>query len=169
MNDLARLALSIAKDIQDDVPKRGRPPDQGMEAESHQVIPESYVRSTRGYIEKIANQINGTYERGWFDGCAVMMRRLLETLIIEAFENNGKASLIQNAAGDYLSLDALVGKVIAEFRLGRTSKRALPDIVELGNQSAHSRRFTADHGDIARHIGAFRHVVQELLTVANLR
>ena len=47
-------------------------------APSQCVIPLSVVRGTRGYIERVANQINGTYENGWYDACAVMIRRVLE-------------------------------------------------------------------------------------------
>ena len=43
------------------------------------------VQTNRSYIVTVGRQMNGCYEKGWFDGCAVMMRRLLEISIIEAF------------------------------------------------------------------------------------
>jgi hypothetical protein len=64
MNDLAHIALSTAKAIQNEVPTRGAPLDEGLKPESEQVISFSLVRDTRGYIEKVTDQINGCYEHG---------------------------------------------------------------------------------------------------------
>ena len=73
----------------------------------------SLVRGTRGYIEKVSNQINGAYENGWYDACAVMLRRLIETLIIETFEHHKIASS-DNQAGDFVYLRDLIDKTLAE-------------------------------------------------------
>ena len=43
----------------------------------------------KDYIVNIVYQINGTYEYGWYDACAVMLRRLMESLIIEAYIDKG--------------------------------------------------------------------------------
>jgi hypothetical protein len=90
MNKQGQLALSIAKNIQDEIPNRVLPPAEGLEPKSEQVLPFSVVRGSRGYIEKVVNQVNGCYENGWFDACAVMIRRLVETLIIELLRNREK-------------------------------------------------------------------------------
>jgi hypothetical protein len=42
--------------------------------------------------------MNGAYSAGWYDACAVMMRRLLETVIIEAFEQNGLDQKIKDSS-----------------------------------------------------------------------
>jgi hypothetical protein len=47
------------------------------------------TKTQRGYMITIGRQMNGCFEAGWFDASAVMMRRLLETSIIEAFEAKG--------------------------------------------------------------------------------
>lgn len=169
MNDLAKRSLAIAKGIHTEIPQRGKPPAEGLDAETEQIIPLSYVsKSRRGYIIKVANQINGCYERGWFDACAVMMRRLIETLIIEAFERNNLDHKIKDAQGDFLRLDELLGKAQAEWNLSRSTKRKLPDFIEVSNQCAHSRRFNAHSRDIDRHIITFRNAVQEFLAIAKL-
>jgi hypothetical protein len=62
----------------------------------------------------VANHINGAYENGWYDACAVMLRRLVETLIIETFEHHNIAHKIQNASGDFLFLRDLIDKTLAE-------------------------------------------------------
>lgn len=149
----------------------GRPPDDGVEAESHQIIPPAVVRGTRGYIEKITNQINGTYERGWFDACAVMMRRLLETLIIECFEHHKIGDRIKNKNGDFLYLRDLVSKTLAEssWTLSRNTRTALPKLKDLGDKSAHSRRYLAHRQDVELIGTDFRGVVQEFVFLASLK
>lgn len=171
MNDLAHLALSTAKSIQAEVPKRGAPPDEGLKPESEQVISFSLVRGTRGYIEKVTNQINGCYESGWFDGCAVMIRRLVETLIIETYEKHGIAHKIKNPNGDFFFLSDQIDSMIKEstWNLGRDAKKALPKLKSIGDLSAHGRRYNAYKPDIDNIIGDLRIVVQELLYLSGLK
>jgi hypothetical protein len=170
MSNLAKFALSIAKTIQQEIPQRSKPPEEGLLPESEQVIAHSLVRNTRGYIEKIAYQINGTYEHGWYDACAVMIRRLVETLIIEAFEKHGIANKIQNN-GDFLFLRDLITATLNEpaWNLGRNTKQALPKLKDVGDRSAHSRRFVAHRSDIAKITSDLRIVVQELIYLAGLK
>jgi hypothetical protein len=146
-------------------------PDEPELPASEQVIPRSLVRGTRGYIEKIVYQINGSYEHGWFDACAVMIRRLVETLIIEVFEEKNIADKIKGPTGDFLYLRDLVSKTLAEssWNLGRNAKSALPQLKDIGDQSAHSRRFMAQRRDIERIIAPLRTAVQELMILAGLK
>lgn len=60
------------------------------------------------------------------------------------------ASKIQTSAYDFLQLDALIGKVVGEptWNLSRTTKQALSDARQVGDNSVHGRRFAADRGDI---------------------
>lgn len=171
MTELAKAALGVAKRMQNEVPKRGTPPDEGIASESQQVIPFSVIRGTRGYLEKVVNQINGSYEQGWFDACAVMIRRLVETLIIEAFEHHGIAHKIQDPNGDFLPLKDLVSITLHEtaWNLTRNTKQGLPRLKLVGDLSAHSRRYTAHRQDIDRIIDDLRVVVQELVYLAGLK
>ena len=171
MTDLAKAALAVAKAIQQEVSGDRRPPEEGSPPYSEQVLASSLVRGTRGYLEKVANQINGCYEHGWYDACAVMIRRLIETLIIETFESHGIATKIQNTSGDFLYLSELISKTLAEsaWNLGRNTKSALPRLKDIGDQSAHSRRFVAHRSDIDRIIPDLRTVVQELTLLARLK
>lgn len=131
----------------------------------------SLVRGTRGYIEKISNQVNGAYENGWYDACAVMLRRLIETLIIEAFEFHNIETKIKNPSGDFLYLRDLIDKALSEksWNLGRNTKHALPRLKEIGDKSAHSRRFVAQRGDIQPLLSDIRTVVQEFIYLAQLK
>lgn len=172
MKILFRQALEIAKKIQTEAPITYVPPSQGTRPRSQSVLPRAIVNNTRGYIERVVDQINGSYEKGWFDGCAVMMRRLLETLIIECFEAHGKSNNIKNpSTGDFLYLSDLIIKTLQEpaWNLGRNTKRALPTLKSIGDQSAHSRRYNAYREDIDKLIPDFRTVCQELIYLAQLK
>jgi hypothetical protein len=171
MSDLAKTALDIARNIQKGVPKGNKPPSEGGPPKSEQVLLHSVVKGTRPYIEKIVYQINGCYENGWYDACAVVTRRLIETLIIETFEQHGIANKIQNPAGDYFYLKDLIARTLNEttWHIGRNAKQALPRLKDIGDRSAHSRRFLAHRGDIDKIIDDLRVITQELVLLANLK
>lgn len=169
--DLVKLALEVAKGIQQEAPRHATPPEEGYASTSELILPFSVVRGTRGYIESVVNQINGCYERGWYDACAVMIRRLLETLIIEVFEYNGISHKIKGMSGDFLYLRDLIDVTLKETRwnLSRNTKLALPKLKDVGDKSAHSRRFNAHRGDIDKLIDGVRVVVQEFVYLAGLK
>lgn len=170
MDELKNFALA-AKAIAIELEDITGPPEEGVRAASDNVILFSLVRGTRGYIEKIANQINGSYSNGWFDACAVLIRRLIETLIIESFENNGISSNIKNSQGDFFYLRDLINATLNEpsWNLSRNCRSALPHLKDVGDKSAHSRRFIAQKGDINKLIGDIRVVVQELIYLSGLK
>ncbi len=170
MTDLAKELLAIARRIQADVPDRAKPPDVGSVAKTEQVLPFSLVRDTRGYIETVVHQINGTYEDGYYDACLVMIRRLLETLIIEAFEHKSAADKIKNSEGNFFFLDELIDTLAkqTDWNLSRNTKDALPRLKKFGDLAAHNRRFNAHRGDIEKLMNDLRVVVQELVYLADL-
>ena len=170
--DRSRKAVELAKLLQSEAPKTFVPPSEGTKPETQQILPHAIVRNTRGYIERVTFQINGSYEKGWFDACAVMMRRLLETLIIEAFERHKKDSVIKNTStGDFFHLKDLIDCTVREpsWNIGRNVKQALPRLKQLGDQSAHSRRYNAHREDIDKVANDFRIVCQELIYLAQLK
>jgi hypothetical protein len=166
-----RNVFVSAKAIQADVATELGPPEEGLRATTQAVVPTSIVRGTRGYIERVVNQANGAYEKGWYDACAVMVRRLLETLIIEAFENAKIASKIQNTAGDFIYLRDLIDQCLQEpsWNLTRNCKQALPKLKDIGDKSAHSRRYNAHRGDVDPLLPDIRLVVQEFVYLAGLK
>jgi hypothetical protein len=168
---LAKSMLNAAKAIDADFEALGNIPVEGLLSRTQQVVPFSLVRGTRGYIEKVTNQINGTYEHGWFDACAVLVRRLVETLIIETYEKHGIANQIQDGNGDFLMLRDLIDRLAKEknWNLGRAAKKALPRLKDVGDKSAHSRRFNAHKSDIDKLKDDLRVTVQELVYLAGLK
>lgn len=167
----ARNLIIAAKAIQADITDQIGPPEEGLTSERQSVILRSLVRSTRSYVERIANQINGAYENGWYDACAVMIRRMIETLIIECFEKHKISERIKNGAGDFFYLRDLIDKTLEEknWNLGRNTKQALRKLKDVGDKSAHSRRFIAQRGDIQPLLPEIRAAVQELLLLSELK
>lgn len=169
--ELAKSALARGKAIQDDVSELWAPPAEGLAASSDMVLLSSITRGTRGYIDKVVNQINGTYENGWYDACSVMVRRLVETLIIEVFEHHKIDGQIKNPQGEFLYLNDLITRTLTctQWNLSRNTKKALPRLKNMGDKSAHSRRYTAHRGDIEKVISDLRVVAQELIYLADLK
>lgn len=129
------------------------------------------AKTSRGYLQAVGAQMNGAYSQGWCDACAVMMRRLLETSIIEAFEECGIATKIKDKNGDYFMLTKMIDIALAETCWGsltKNTRRALPRLRDLGHQSAHTRRFTAQKSDIETVRNDVRVAVEEFLHLAKL-
>ena len=166
-----KAALSRVNKIREAVKPVTLPPTEVTPSVDQPVLPHSLFKDTRGYIEKVVFQINRSYEHTCYDACAVMIRRLVEVLIIEAFEHHGMASKVQNTHGDYLYLGDLIDKTVAEpsWTLGRNAKRGLPKLKTIGDQSAHSRRYNARRTYIDAVIIDVRTVAEELLYLAALR
>lgn len=164
-------ALQKVRQLRDGVRERNPPPEEGAPSPDDPVIMFSLVRNTRGYIERVVHQINGAYANGWYDACAVMIRRLVETLIIQSFEKYGISDKIKGASGDFLFLRDLINVTLAEasWNLSRNTKQALPRLKYVGDLSAHSRRYIAQRKDIDKLMHDLRVVVQELVTVAELK
>jgi hypothetical protein len=136
-------------------------------------LPESIWKSTRGYIEEVCRELNGSFQHAYYNATAVMLRRLLETLIIEAYEHINRESEIKDGGGNYLMLSDLAERACGEnghkgINLGRDSKKVLKDARNLGNWSAHARRFLAHAGDLTKFQAAMRFLVQELIQIADL-
>jgi len=132
------------------------------------LLPLNIVSGARPYMIAIARQALGCYEQGWYDASAVMLRRLLETLIIETFENHGLAQKIKDGKGDFLPLKEIVDQLLTEtaWNLSRNAKTALPKLKRLGDLAAHSRRFLVDKTDIDKLQEGLRIGLQELVHLA---
>lgn len=136
-------------------------------------LPEPIWKNTRGYIEEVCRELNGCFKQAYYNAAAVMLRRLLETLIIEAYEHLCRENEIKDAGGNYLMLSDLAERACGEkshkgLNLGRDSKKALKDARNVGNWSAHARRFLAHAGDLAKVQPEARLLVQELIQIADL-
>lgn len=153
MKSLFRALNKIALEIQKDATSSDLLVLREPEIPSVQIIPEILVRNCRPYIKRIVREVNGTYEKGFFSSSAVMMRRLVETCMIEAFENRGLSASIKNPDGDYKTADEIKNELLQDpfGNLSRNVKRALShrkNVITLGDQCAHDRFFTAQKSDV---------------------
>ncbi|MGA7242403.1 MAG: hypothetical protein WBX19_04430 [Terracidiphilus sp.] len=139
-------------------------------AQSDSVLPTDLFRGTRDYIERVIQQINRSYDAELWDCSAVMCRRLLETLIIETYEKAGRAGEIKGSDGNFMMLNGLIGLLERDtsIHLGRNAAKGLKDFKQLGDLSAHNRRFNARQNDIDRVRNGLRVAAEELLHLAGL-
>ncbi len=172
-SELTKSALALSKAIQDEVNPFWLPPADGLPSRHEMVLAKSLVKETRGYIEIVTTQINSTYENGSYDACAVMIRRLVETLIIEVFEHHNIVGKIKHK-GDFLPLGELVACTLNEPALNfdrsvKAALKALPNLKWLGDLSAHNWRFNAHRSDIDQLKPSLRIIVQVLIYAAGLK
>jgi hypothetical protein len=137
---------------------------------SDSVLPHSLFHGTRGYIEKVVSQINASFDLGLFDCCAVMCRRLLETLIIEVYEASNRSEAIKRSDGHFHMFSDLMEVLLTDknFNVSRNAQQGLKEFKRLGDLSAHSRRYNAHQSDIERVRQGVRVASEELLHMARL-
>lgn len=126
------------------------------------------VQNTRKYIEKPAEQVDGCYDKGWYDASAVMIRRVIETLIIECFEREKISSKIKDAHGNFYMLEKLIDIFLSEsvWNVGRNTVRSLPKFKNVGDNAAHNRRWVTNKQDIDNVKDDLRICIQELLFIS---
>lgn len=184
--NVSRLASSLKKDPRTVTRADGfrlrAGAEQALEAEygslvgpqipdaSNSMLPAELFQATRGYIERVALQLNASYDVGLYDCTAVMARRLVETLVIEVYEHRGEGSKIRGGDGHFFMLNGLISVIGADTAIGlsRNAKRGLADLKALGDLSAHNRRFNARQSDLDSVRAGLRVVVEELIHLAGL-
>jgi hypothetical protein len=114
------------------------------------IVPYELLRGRRRYLETLARQINGCYQLGYYDGCAVISRRLLECLLILAFEKCGHTETLRDAAGDYKPLSELISLASSGqyIKLARGSASVLLKVKQLGDVAAHHPTYNTRQSDI---------------------
>lgn len=146
----------------------GLPADVDLE---NGYLPEEIWKNTRGYVEKIAFQVNGSFQYGFYDGGSVLLRRLIETLLIECYEHEKIQTRISDSDGNYFMLSGIITDAVDKsgLSLGRETKSVLRDLKTIGDRAAHNRRYNAVRADLEKiRLGA-RLVVDELIQLADLR
>jgi hypothetical protein len=136
-------------------------------------LPERIWSGTRGYVESVCKQLNGCFRSAYYDAALVMMRRLMETLIIEVYESLNRASEIKDngGTGNYYMLNDLVERATGKnkhvgLNIGRNTKNALEEVKKLGDRSAHDRRFNACAADLEKIQIDVRSGTQDLMQLA---
>ena len=98
-----------------------------------------------------------------------MVRKLLEVLIIEAFEkyNISDKIKIQNSSGNFYYLSELIEVFKSEttWNVGRNAKSSLLSLKKIGDLSAHNRRYIARKPDLDKLKDDLRIVFEELIHI----
>jgi hypothetical protein len=136
------------------------------------ILPKDLYSNTRGYIEKLALQINASYENNISDGCAVLMRRLLEVLLLLAIKCAGKESDIKDlGTGQYKNLTSIINYTISNkvLSISKDTEGVLHDFRELGNFSAHAIHYNCRKEEITTVKRSYRYAVEDLLYAAGIK
>lgn len=135
------------------------------------VVPESLLQKDRTFVRSLIKQINSSFENNIFDGCAVLMRRLLEILLILSYQEAELESEIQDGDGNFKLLNNIIDDAKTNKKLGlsRNTREHLETYRKLGNFSAHKIYYNANRKSIESTILDFKAVVEELLYKSGLR
>lgn len=134
------------------------------------ILPETLTKKTRGYIESLSRQINACYNYNIFDGCAILMRRLLEILLIHSYQAQNIESQIIEDDG-FKNLSYIINYTCSNnhFNLSKDSINTLDTFKQLGNYSAHKIHYNAKRKDIDNIKLQYRMTIEELLYSSNIK
>lgn len=137
---------------------------------SDDLLPGAVIPGTRKYLLELAHQINGAYDVGFYDACAVLCRRMIESLLVECFDHAGLLSEIQKQNGNLEMLDAIIQKAKTgqHIRLPRGTAAIIDKIKEVGDTAAHDRYHITTKPDIDEYKTGFRKVISQLLGMSGI-
>jgi hypothetical protein len=133
------------------------------------VIPADWRKGGK-FFEKMIDQINGTYHFHYFDACAVLSRRLMESLIIKVYLSKGRETEIKDADNKFKGLEFLIAKISSDYRdkLGRESSNTMTKVKEVGDTAAHDKTYLTIQADIDEIKTKYRKVIYELMILAGI-
>ena len=128
------------------------------------VLPDDLFKNTRGYIEKLVNQINICYLNSCYDASSLLMRRLLEILLILAFRKNGIEDQILDSNNRYIKLNSIINLIQnkGHFSIEHRMLKTMNDSKVLGNISAYKIEYTCLKQDIDKILVDYRVLVEKL-------
>lgn len=128
------------------------------------LIPDGIFDGPPTYIARLVQQINASFEQNIFDGCAVLMRRLLEILLIQSYVKIGIDNEIRGPNDAFMLLEGISNnaKTNSTLSLSRSSKVNLDAFRTLGNFAAHRIEYSTRKFDIEKVAHEYRATVEEL-------
>lgn len=125
----------------------------------------SMFTSAPYYIKHLAGQIAQCYDSRLYDAASVLIRKLLETLIIECFERFKIEHEIKDSSGHFMYLSDLVPKYLAakEWNVSRNAKTNIMKVKRYGDLCAHNRRFIAKKVELDDMKFELRQVIEEIV------
>lgn len=164
LTEMKELVDAISFKVKSDLAAELESPEsQPLTGGSTAFLPDDIVEEKHFVPKKILWEINRAYDTACYNACAAMLRRLIEVLIVSAFEHHSLSEKIRKD-GDYLPFGALIGIAAAEpsLKLGRETKRTFPDLKYFGDAGAHARTILVRKQDLDRLHNPVRGAVEEL-------
>ena len=129
------------------------------------IIPNQIVSNEKGYFQKVIYQINGCYQDKYYDASFVMIRRAIETLIIEVYESLNIEDQIKDSNENFFQFNKLIDEAVAnpKIKLSKIAKADLKAIKKFGDTAAHNRRLNLIKQDIDKYSDSIRLIVEELI------
>lgn len=134
------------------------------------VLPNELFNTLPSNVQSLCKQINASYENNLYDCTAVIMRRLLESLLVLSYQRAGIEADIMN--GSYhVTLDKMIKNAEQNRTLALSSntKKEMALFKDLGNYSAHKIWYNCTQGDIKPYILKYRAIIEELLYKTGLK
>ena len=130
----------------------------------HEFVPADILEKHDSIYQKILWEVNVCYEKKCYNAAAVLIRRLVESLLILAFEANGIGSRIKDGDGNYFMLKGLISATggSPELKLGRTGKEGLLKSKFFGDLGAHNPRTLVRESDLKAAHELVRVTIEEL-------
>ncbi len=158
-----KLERHYKSELAKNIPNRVEP------THSNQIIPEQFFDYSRTYLTSIIDQINISFEYGLYDACAVLMRRLMETLLIEIYIQKGISDEIKENK-NFIPLERMINHALAknDFHWNRNSTKDFAAVKKLGDVAAHDRTYITHKSDIEDVKIHYRRLIQEIANLAGL-
>ena len=124
----------------------------------------------RKYLVSMITQINGTYSYGFYDATAVLMRRLMESLLIETFVKNRLDEKILGTDNNFLPLNAIINqaKNPSNIHFSRGLDKTMEGVKDIGDAAAHNKSYITKKSDIDNIQSKFRRMIDELCQKARI-
>jgi len=166
--DTFKLHLRVVERLEREFPEISSKSEEVISDDT--ILPEGLYKGTRGYLENLAKQINASYENRIYDGCAILMRRMFEILLVLTYRHLGREHEIQDADG-YKNLSTIINytKSNRVVTFQKETEEVLDDFRQIGNFSAHKIQYNCKKGDIDKIRLPFRAAVEELLYQSGIK
>lgn len=124
----------------------------------------------KGYLDKLIFQANHCFENNCYDACATLLRRILEILLILAYQNLNIDHEIKDTAGNYFLLEKICNNAKQNKSLNLSRIRnELDSFRNIGNYAAHRIEYNTTRNDIEKIIINYRTILEELYYKAGLK
>ena len=141
--------------------------------EQHEtILPNALYDGLSANFQSICKQINASYENNLYDCTAVLMRRLLESLLVLSYQKAGiESEIMDKNCNFHISLDGMIKNATqnSTLALSANTKKDMTLFKDLGNYSAHKIWYNCTQQDIKPHILKYRVVIEELLYKAGMK